>query len=383
MAAQLMATNGPWRRGCCRAGRGQKPPCPRPIRPGSAPGSGLSSTRGPCRQRRASGRRRCPVRPAHRAAHLHQLLRWGTVPRGIVVCTWAYSGAIAQAQRLRPSGRGAGDGAKAGLAKRCTASTAPASWRPVCCIAQRRAVAASGPALPVGTHDPAVFRQRPRCPRPRCQCLRVVCRCRRTLRRQVQPPASRFSIMRAAVLTRPERVGRARCGGRPRCPGCPAGRPVADRMGEAAQVRKAVALQEVLWRHASAAHCVLRRVAVPMALVPRCSSRQDAPQCSARPGRRLCRKKCSPSVCISDAAVVGQDHHALAMAHLFEQELHHRPANGQQMRGAGSARDCRSSELLLACSTGGAHRWGIRPGRQAALPRGRAARCTAPWSRTP
>ena len=76
----------------------------------------------------------------------------------------------------------------------------------------------------------------------------------------------------------------------------PSSSPVADRMGEAAQVRKLLRSRKCSPPCTSTAQASAS--AVPMALVPRCASFQEAPLVNAT--RSALSTKCgSPSVCIS------------------------------------------------------------------------------------
>ena len=121
-----------------------------------------------------------------------------------------------------------------------------------------------------------------------------VCRCRRILRLQVAS-MSRLSIMRAAVLARPS-VWPWPWRWSPEMSSTPMSSPVAERIGEAAQVRKPLRSRKCsepwisIGLHSASA--------VPMALVPRCASCQEAPEASATRSA-LPTKLASPSVCMS------------------------------------------------------------------------------------
>ena len=120
------------------------------------------------------------------------------------------------------------------------------------------------------------------------------CRCRRMLRLQVAT-SRRFSIMRTAVLTKP-RVWAWPLRWSPEMSRMPSSSPVAERMGEAAQVRKLLRSRKCSPPCTSTA--MPSASAVPMALVPRWDSCHEAPQVSATRSA-LSTKPGLPSVCMS------------------------------------------------------------------------------------
>ena len=156
------------------------------------------------------------------------------------------------------------------------------------CACDRRSKASAARLAPTTQPSPEISAMpSPTVPMPSGR----ACRCRRMWRWPSQA-MRRFSIMRAAVPTRPSVCGLPRpCS--LEMSRMPSSWPVPDRMGAAAQVRKPLRSRKCSppWISMES----ISASAVPMALVPRCASCQDAPLARATRSA-LPRKKGSPQV---------------------------------------------------------------------------------------
>ena len=234
MAAQLMATSGRWRRGELSCTAWANSSLPTPDSPHSSSGMDLPTTR-----RALSAARRQAVSPVSSCCRASAGAGVAAAGAGLGrvfwrrgACTWAKIGS--PLRRCSATGSWGRCWLRASRASSRVSSTRVMGVAPMSLVARPSSSRAWRLAPMLQPSSDSATMPSARVPMPsgwRCRCSRTRC--------GLWEASSRFSIMRAAVFTRP-RV----CGWwlrwSPEMSRMPSSSPVADRMGAAAQVRKSL-----------------------------------------------------------------------------------------------------------------------------------------------